>query len=56
MNCDDCAYYTYDEDDESWYCTVDIDEDDYARLLQSGYRSCPYYQHNDEYKIVRKQG
>ena len=34
---------------------VDMDEDDYARLLTSEYKECPYYQSNDEYKIVRHQ-
>ena len=32
-----------------------MDEDDYARLLSSSYKQCPYYQSNDEYKIVRHQ-
>ena len=32
-----------------------MDEDDYARLLTSEYRECPYYQSNDEYKVVRHQ-
>ena len=22
MNCDDCNYFVYDEDDDDWYCTV----------------------------------
>ena len=45
----------YDEDEEGYVCDVDMDEDDYARLLGSSYRNCPYYQSNDEYKVVRHQ-
>ena len=55
MNCADCAYYEYDEDDEEWYCTVDMDEDDYARLMQGHYRQCPFFRLGDEYRVVRKQ-
>ena len=36
------------------YCN-NLDEDDYARFLTSSYKVCPYYQSNDEYKIVRHQ-
>ena len=54
-NCDSCVYNVYDDDDECYCCEVDMDEDDYARLLTSEYRECPYYQSNDEYKVVRHQ-
>lgn len=54
MNCDECVYFEYDEDDEEYYCSVDMDEDDYARLM-SGSRECPYYQNGDEYLVVRHQ-
>jgi hypothetical protein len=55
ISCDDCAYFEYDEDDEMYYCSVNMDEDDYVRLLQSGYRNCPYYRNGDEYRVVRHQ-
>ena len=44
-NCEFCAFYVYDN----------LDEDEMARFLGSSYQSCPYYQTDDEYKIVRKQ-
>ena len=53
--CDTCAYLEYDEDDESWFCSVDMDEDDYSRLLSGGRRDCPYYRNGDEYAVVRHQ-
>ena len=46
-NCDSCVYNVYDDDDECYYCEVDMDEDDAARLMQGHYKECPYYQ-NDE--------
>ena len=55
MNCDDCTYYAYDEDDEEYYCTADMDEDDLARMMESRSRECPFYRSNDDYAIVRHQ-
>ena len=45
----------YDEEYEEYACVVSMDEDDYARFCASEYKNCPYYQSNDEYKIVRHQ-
>lgn len=53
MNCDTCLFYEYDEEYEDYYCSVDMDEDDYARLLQQ--KECPFWRDGDEYKTVRKQ-
>lgn len=55
VSCDLCVYNVYDEDDEEYYCQVNMDEDDMVRFVSSGYRECPYFQLYDEYKIVRKQ-
>lgn len=55
MHCEECAYYSYDEDDDMYYCTVNMDEDDYARLVQGNYRECPFYRPDDEYAVVRHQ-
>ena len=38
-----------------YYCEVDMDEDDAARLMQGHYKECPYYQLDDEYAVVRHQ-
>ena len=53
-SCDFCNNLVYDEI-ESYVCDVNMDEDDYARFLSSSRTYCPYYQSNDEYKIVRHQ-
>ncbi|MBR4768972.1 MAG: hypothetical protein IK088_08350 [Lachnospiraceae bacterium] len=54
-SCDTCAYLEYDEEQEAFFCSVDMDEDDYARVFGSGEKDCPYYVDGDEYKVVRHQ-
>ena len=53
--CEYCGFYVYDEDAETYFCDVDLDEDDLARLMAGGSGECPYFQPYDEYKIVQKQ-
>ena len=55
MHCDECTYYEYDEDDETYYCGVNMDEDDYARLMQGSRSECPYYRNDNEYEVVKHQ-
>ena len=47
--------FEYDEDDEEYYCSVNMDEDDMARFVQSSYKRCPFYRSGDEYRVVRHQ-
>lgn len=54
-SCDTCAYNVYDDEDECYYCEVDMDEDDAVRLSQGHYKECPYYRNGDEYAVVRHQ-
>ena len=53
--CSACAYLLYDEDTQEYICDAQMDEDDFNRLSQSGYRQCPFYRNGDEYQVVRKQ-
>ena len=58
--CDNCAYYAYDEEYEEYYCTADMDEDDVYEMelrgsLSPGGGSCRFYRDGDEYAVVRKQ-
>lgn len=53
--CETCAYYIYDEDREEYVCDIDMDEDDYARLLSGRYKECPFWKNGDEYDTVRHQ-
>ena len=55
LDCTTCVYYDYDETEELYYCSVDMDEDDLYQLYQGKFRECPYYRDGDEYKVVRKQ-
>ena len=54
-NCEMCQYYNYDEISDSYVCTANMDEDDYARYLQRQSRDCPFFRFQDEYKTARKQ-
>ena len=54
-NCELCGFYEYDEEEDCYVCTVNLDEDEMYNFLSGKARECPYFQCNDEYKIVRKQ-
>ena len=54
-NCDSCTYFTYDEDYECYVCAINMDEDEYMRLISDQHYQCPYYRNGDEYAVVRKQ-
>lgn len=54
-SCDYCSNLEYDEETEEYVCDVEMDEDDYARFLTTHHKTCPYYQNDNEYKIVRHQ-
>ncbi len=54
-NCDTCAYLMYDEEFDEYVCDVNMDEDDYGRLVETHFRECPYYTNGDEYRVVRHQ-
>ena len=54
-DCDSCIFNVYDEEAGGYFCEADFDMDDMERLLTNPYYQCPFYQNNDEYRIVRKQ-
>ena len=53
--CEFCANYVYDEDEDYYFCDIELDEDEMYRFLTGTFKECPYYQSDDEYKIVRHQ-
>ncbi|MBR3641875.1 MAG: hypothetical protein IKN57_00055 [Parasporobacterium sp.] len=55
MTCETCVFYEYDDEFDMYYCSADMDEDDYARLLQDGRSGCPFWRDGDEYSVVRHQ-
>ena len=54
-NCDNCLNYVYDEEFEEYSCCINMDEDDYGKVLLGREKNCPYFRFGDEYSIVRKQ-
>ena len=55
LNCEYCSNYVYDEEYGFSECQVSLDEDEMYRYMSRNYKECPYFQMNNEYKIVRKQ-
>ena len=53
--CEYCNNFVWDEEDEQYYCEMDMDEDDYARIMTGARSSCPFYRNGDEYAVVRHQ-
>lgn len=53
--CESCGNYVLDEESEEYVCEANLDEDEMCRFLSDRRFQCPYYQQDDEYKIVRKQ-
>lgn len=54
--CDYCMYLDEDAETGEMYCTIQMDQDDYARLQLEPRSSCPYFRMGDDYTIVKKQG
>jgi hypothetical protein len=55
--CEQCWYNTYDEELDDYYCDLQLDEDEYAKMLNADKsKSCKYFRPDlGEYGIVRKQ-
>ena len=53
--CETCAFYVYDDEYGAYLCDMNMDEDDYVRIMSDRYYQCPYYRNGDEYAVVRKQ-
>jgi len=54
--CDYCLYLTLDEETDEDYCSLNLDQDDLAKMRYDRKASCPYFKMGDDYTIVRKQG
>ena len=54
-NCEYCSNYVYYDEYGYYSCDVNLDEDEMGRFMTNTFQNCPYFQMNDEYKIVRKQ-
>ncbi|MDD6571406.1 MAG: DUF6472 family protein [Thermoflexaceae bacterium] len=54
-NCDLCGHYAYDEEEECYFCDMNLDEDEMMRFLTGSNDNCHYFQLYDEYAVVRHQ-
>ena len=54
-SCEDCAHYQYDDEEEYWFCDMDLDEDEMERFLRSANDACPFYRRGDDYMTARRQ-
>ncbi len=54
--CEDCVYYSYDEEYDDYYCKQDLDEDEYAALMERRSDACPFYHPgNGDYYLAGRQ-
>ena len=54
-NCEECLHYDYDEEEDVYFCNVDLDEDEMERFLRGGSWECPFYRRGDDYATARRQ-
>lgn len=54
-HCDSCNNYVYDEEEDYYYCDVDLDEDEMYHFMTNRHKECPYYNSDNEYLVVRHQ-
>lgn len=53
--CEDCQYYTYDDEYDCFVCEMELDEDEMVHFLTGDFASCPYYHRGDDYYLARRQ-
>ena len=54
--CEDCVYYSYDEESDSYYCDEQLDEDEMASFLRGKLTACPFYHPGQsDYYLAGKQ-
>ena len=53
--CESCVHFDYNYEADCYECGMELDEDEMLNFLSGRFDHCPYFEHYDEYKIVRKQ-
>lgn len=53
--CEECEFYDYDEEYDTYTCHMNLDEDEFARLSGGYSKGCPYFRYYDEYKSTNNQ-
>lgn len=54
-NCDECAFYVFNDDFECYQCEINMDEDEMYRFMSASDYACPYFRAEDDYFLARKQ-
>ena len=54
-NCQECLHYDYDESEDVYFCTMDLDEDEMERFLRADNGNCPFYRRGDDYTTAHRQ-
>ena len=39
--CETCIYYVYDDEDDIYYCSVNLDEDEMYNFIKGTMKNCP---------------
>ena len=55
ISCETCAFYVYDDEYGAYLCDMNMDEDDYERIMSDRNYEGPYYRQGDEEDVVRKK-
>ncbi len=53
--CEECEFYIYDEDTDTYTCQQNLDQDEMERFSYGATRDCPYFRYYDEYKSTHRQ-
>ena len=53
--CENCVYFVYDEYEDYYTCTINLDEDEMYNFIKGNVKNCPYFRDGDDYRIVRQQ-
>ncbi len=54
-NCEMCEYYIYDEEYDSYYCDMELDEDEMYDFVTENIGNCHYFRYRNEYRSVNRQ-
>lgn len=53
--CDSCWYNNYDDEEDEYYCSMDLDEDEWYRIQTEHKGACPFYRLADDYYLPHRQ-
>ena len=53
--CEECVFFDYEEETDTYFCSVDLDEDEMERFLRGSTAQRPFYRRGDDYATARRQ-